>query len=480
MPTFPQYISGKTVVNSPFSASADRYSFLSLENAEPNLGAPTGAPGFYTLVSDPVSGVRLWQNLAALTSVPVAGLDTQIIFNSGGVLVGNNGLTFNYNLSTITAGQCNLNNFTNSFIFGCSLTSVQPDYTFVNNLSTPGFIEGFIAELQALYVTQGYSGFGTLTPNEKVTIVGNLSVTDTIYGRVSAEPTLPRLAEDTQVIFNSGGNLTGLSAFNFIYSVSGLKVGTCHYLPSTSKFSGILGGSCNTVNACYAGVTFGQFNSAGANHSATVGGCNNFANGSKAFIGAGSGNNAVNGYATVVGGQDNCSAGVASFIGGGRENISNSDYSAVLGGYGNSTGDTYSTVGGGLDNTIDGGGIWAFIGGGNSNYVNGSYNVIAGGNNNAVVSNCGGILGGTTNCVQHVNSFIIGSNLKTQAVCTTFVNNLSTCGSICANFICANTISVSGFSFCNPTISQTATATDAFLTLTVCGSALALPLFRIG
>jgi hypothetical protein len=54
-------------------------------------------------------------------------------------------------------------------------------------------------------------------------------------------------------------------------------------------------------------------------------------------------------------------------------------------------------------------------------------------NNNA----CGlrsGILGGTSNTVQaaHTCSFIIGSNLTSNAACTTFVNNLSSQGSIFA------------------------------------------------
>ena len=60
------YLSGRVKANSPTSVDADRYSYLSLENAEPNLGSPTANNGM--LISSDI-GLRQWVQLGSGISV---------------------------------------------------------------------------------------------------------------------------------------------------------------------------------------------------------------------------------------------------------------------------------------------------------------------------------------------------------------------------------------------------------------------------
>jgi hypothetical protein len=316
-------------------------------------------------------------------------------------------------------------------------------------------------------------GLGTDEPNEKLTVVGNLSVTGLIYGLVEGiTPALSAAGSDTMVQFNSGGRLQGLAGFTYLYTISALNVGSGNLLGGTSFYSSVLGGQNNRVNAFYSGITSGRANSATDIYSFIGGGSINCADGQYSAVVGGSQNTAFNNYSIVGGGQQNCVLGVNSVVGGGIANISNSDQSFIGSGQGNCTCATYGVVGGGLNNCV--GGINSIVGSGLNNRTIGTYSIIGGGLNNCITCNCGGILGGTTNCVAHVNSFIVGSNLITRADCHTFVNNLSTPGAVCAGTVAADNIVIQ-----QGTIAPTATATNVFLSITIGGSALALPLFRL-
>lgn len=316
-------------------------------------------------------------------------------------------------------------------------------------------------------------GLGTGAPNEKLTVIGNISATGTIYGLVDGiTPALSAAGPETSVQFNSGGRLNGVAGFLYNAAITGVQVGGIQCLNANAFYSSILGGQCNRVTSFYSGVTFGRNNSATDVYSYIGGGGFNLADGQYSGVSSGFCNTALNNYGFVGGGQQNCILGVNSVIAGGVLNISNSDQSFIGSGQGNCTCATYGVVGGGLNNCA--GGLNSFIGSGLNNRTAGSYSTVTGGLNNCIVCNCGGILGGTTNLVQHPNSFIVGSNLATAATCHTFVNNLSSPGAICAGNIVTNNITIE-----NGTISQTATATNVFLSFSVGGSALALPLFRL-
>jgi hypothetical protein len=315
-------------------------------------------------------------------------------------------------------------------------------------------------------------GLGTGTPNEKLTVVGNISATGTIFGLVDGiTPSLSAAGSETMVQFNSGGRLQGLPGFTFLYTITSANIGN-NIIGNNAFFSSALGGCANRITQFYSGITSGRANSATDIYAYVGGGAFNHADGQYSAVVGGTLNLVCNNYGFIGAGQQNRSNGVNSAVVGGVLNISDSDQSFIGSGQGNCTCATYAAIGGGLANCI--GGLNSFIGSGLNNRTSGSYTSIVGGQNNCITCNNGGILGGTANLVQHCTSFIVGSNLTTRADCHTFVNNLSAPGAVCAGNIVTNNITIE-----NGTISPTATATNVFLSFSVGGSALALPLFRL-
>jgi hypothetical protein len=91
-------------------------------------------------------------------------------------------------------------------------------------------------------------------------------------------------------------------------------------------------------------------------------------------------------------------------------------------GTGNAAGGNYATVAGGTLNNAAAN--YSFIGAGSGNTTTGPYSFIAGGSLNTDNGNC--------------SVFILGNNISAPTVNTTYVNNLSTPGSVCANIINVN------------------------------------------
>lgn len=301
-------------------------------------------------------------------------------------------------------------------------------------------------------------GIGTSEPNTKLTVVGSLSVTDIIYGTFQGDvSTLSAAGNDTEVQFNSAGFLKAFPSFTYKHYARGITVGDFQTLGVNASYSGLLGGTQNAVISGCSGVTFGLSNSATNIYTFVGGGRSNLGGGANSVVVGGCGNSAINTFGTVVGGEGNYVPSVNSAIVGGKSNTADSDYSFIGGGIENRTCNTFTAVGGGQFNCAVG--VYSFIGSGVSNSVNGA---------------CGGILGGTTNCVQHSKSFIVGSNLTTQAACTTFVNNLSAPGTSHAG-----TVSFDQLLACKFTCSNSASATDAYITLTIGGSSLAINAYRL-
>jgi hypothetical protein len=118
-------------------------------------------------------------------------------------------------------------------------------------------------------------------------------------------------------------------------------------------------------------------------------------------------NSASGNYSTVFGTRNSASA-QGTTIGGGGLNSASCDFSTTSGGTLNSASGYVSIIGGGLNNTASG-------------YIS----TIGGGRNNTASANYTGILGGACNVANQNDSFIVGTNITTDRVCTTFVNNLS-------------------------------------------------------
>jgi hypothetical protein len=154
-----------------------------------------------------------------------------------------------------------------------------------------------------------------------------------------------------------------------------------------------------------------------------IGGINNTANGSQSFVGGGVNNKASGSKSIVAGGEENTASGDCSTVGGGDCNNASGIWSTITGGVSNCAPGHVSFIGGGVSNCASG--IQATIGGGVCNYAGATLATVGGGWYNETSGNCSGILGGENNTITHDNSFIIGSNLTSNAACTTFVNNLS-------------------------------------------------------
>ena len=75
-------------------------------------------------------------------------------------------------------------------------------------------------------------------------------------------------------------------------------------------------------------------------------------------------------------------------------------------------------------------GYAAVVAGGGTNTASGNYSIIGGGGGNVVSGNNSGILGGLNNSVSGCNSFAIGSGIIATTPDYTFVNNLSSLGTV--------------------------------------------------
>jgi len=119
-PNTPMLLSGRVPVTPLDQLSEARHQFLSLREAEPNLGNGV-ANSILTIQSN---GNRVWASTLTLTTanfsgnvnanyfvgnfignVTAPGSNTQVIFNDGGILAGNGSLTFDKTTSTVTAAN---------------------------------------------------------------------------------------------------------------------------------------------------------------------------------------------------------------------------------------------------------------------------------------------------------------------------------------------------------------------------------------
>jgi hypothetical protein len=227
-------------------------------------------------------------------------------------------------------------------------------------------------------------------------------------------------------------------------------------------YGAIVGGQTNTIctASCFSFIGGGYCNVACGNNVVIVGGHNNTVIGNGSFSGAGFNNTTCGSGAFNGAGQGNLVQAIGGVVVGGNCNsVCNTTSgclaygAAVVGGVGNNTtGGTFTIASCAftVSPTICNAGQFSFVGGGFQN--------IASGLNS-------GVLGGTTNnTCGFANSFIVGSNINANAVCTTYVNNLCSIARINANGAVDNsifsvntlgTINSNGLSFTGATCATT-------------------------
>ena len=172
-------------------------------------------------------------------------------------------------------------------------------------------------------------------------------------------------------------------------------------------------------------------------NTAIIGGEDNLivgATNSDSFIGGGN-NNIINSSNSsfIGGGQDNCIyiSNFSTILGGIQNTSSNGGSNSILGGTNNTLITNYGFIGNGYNNHIQGAtNAMNAIVSGRNNTITSSFgesydvNFIGGGRDNTISGSRSSILGGENNRIDHIDSFIIGSNLTSSADCTTFMNNL--------------------------------------------------------
>ena len=187
----PTTILGKIHVRTPSQAESlsSRYTFLNLNNAEPNLGRPpeavTGGLYYSSLTSSELLGIRyaLLSNNHSGSAWRVWAYDNPKIATyskEGSIGLGDNAFPINIK-SFVYSNYAydNQNNRYNSQSFSnktFNVFALSGIYLFDSTtIGDPASAIAFIV------TDEGNVGVGTETPNERLTVVGNISATGTIY-----------------------------------------------------------------------------------------------------------------------------------------------------------------------------------------------------------------------------------------------------------------------------------------------------------
>ena len=154
-------LSGRVPVTDLGNLTADRYEFLGLNQAEPNLGNGTNANDLLALGTN---GVRSWTNAVSVVSVTASGNVT------ANVLVGN---------SLVIASAGNI---------------------LAGNISATGNVQG-----------------GNLRTGGQVSATGNITTDGYFVGLFAGSITgnLAVPGSNTQVLFNNSGNAGAAAGFTF-------------------------------------------------------------------------------------------------------------------------------------------------------------------------------------------------------------------------------------------------------------------------
>lgn len=357
----------------------------------------------------------------------------------------------NADFSFIGTGNCNIICNSNS---ACTLGSVVVGG--VGNNTTGGFFNSSTCVWGTdptpvtttgpyTFIGSGFQnvarGFASAVVGGCINSIGNCVSASTITGgqcnQISAGYSAISGGVSNSITYTYGfvgGGCTNTASGNTSAVVGG-------YLNTASSYCSFVGGGACNVSSFYTSTVVGGFrNTASGNTSFIGGGFNNLVAGHtttiaggnqnkicsgatcQAFIGGGNTNTISGGYrATIGGGYFNCINADDGFIGSGNTNFvcnnicaANARGAVVVGGVGNNTrGGTFSTNYGGffcVQPTKCNAGIYSFVGGGFQNVATGDSTAVLGGRCNTASCAC---------------SFIVGSNITSDRVCTTFVNALS-------------------------------------------------------
>lgn len=359
------------------------------------------------------------------------------------------------------AGGCNNKtcNYGNVFILGSKINALSANFTYVNNLSTNGDI---------------YAG----------NIYGNIKSTGGTNSNYLVYKYGVGLAS---IIPVSGSNLA---------SAAGANIGGGNSNVANALYSNIDGGVGNITqtSANFSTIGGGQYNETNGLYAVVGGGLSNNGQGKYSVIGGGSGNLTYSDYSGILGGRNNSVSGTNTFAIGSNilTNLNNftivnnlssqgSIYGVNISGifYGdasnligltttvsgspyrignlpssimpvsgiNTSYGKFSVVNGGSCNNSSG--CFSTIGGGCFNNACNSFSVVGGGFNNTSSGLYSYVAAGNSNYTVLPNTFILGSNLSASQSNFTYVNNISSQGSVYANNFIGGTFTGDGSGLTN-------------------------------
>lgn len=214
----PPTISGKTRTRSPQQADLtdpNRYTFLNVNNAEPNLGVPKDqgvgtidAQGSrYVLLSNTIDGTTPWRVWSYLSPrIYIAS-----VYNSIGI--GDNANPIEQNSFVYSNYNQKFNTYNGNSLFPESVTfySVSGIYLFnATTIGDPASATSFIVK------ENGYVGIGTSDPITDLHVVGTLSASDLKLGNASVQTfSTPVTASGDFIVLNINGKQRAIRLWDY-------------------------------------------------------------------------------------------------------------------------------------------------------------------------------------------------------------------------------------------------------------------------
>jgi hypothetical protein len=220
----PGFLSKRVRKKSQTGLTTDRYEFLGLDQAEPDLGdplvglssvganpAPIGGSKYVLVAAGGNTGKRYW-------------VDTSTLSSTG--LIPGSFTVFNNNIQVGAANSFNKFNFVGS---GVTVDSVSSDPNLQTGIATvritvtdlvgPGNVNsipykassGFLAGASDFVYSSGSIGIGTTVPTATLEVVGSLKVSGTITGTATTATTA--LGFSTTSSINTSGIITSTGGF---------------------------------------------------------------------------------------------------------------------------------------------------------------------------------------------------------------------------------------------------------------------------
>lgn len=315
-----------------------------------------------------------------------------ITFEGNGEINGFTGLSGTGNIvcgSNAAAGVA-----TNVFVLGNNLNASQSNYTYVNNLSSPGTVAASVVNADSIAAGGKTSADWNST---NTTVNSTSSNWNSVYSSVNTQ-SAANASVYSSVNAQSAANASVYSATNS-NSATWSALSTVYNVVSTANTSALTAvGAGTNINAAIVakgtGATVAQIpNNAASGGNARGTYATDLQKSRTLASQIASGD-----YSVVLGGDGNTASGGSTFVGGGAGNIASG---------------TNAVVGGGETNTASG--IYSAVGGGNTNVASGIQSVVAGGDNNVASGDASAVLGGSGNTASGYASVAVGGASNTAS-----------------------------------------------------------------